>query len=207
MRTGGIARDGQLLALARRARPLAVDASWIWRCRAKRIDLSYAGRYETFLGSGEVFTSRIEARWRPMESVTLFANGSDSFRLPPLGQLDEGQNGSVLRPCPDAADPRIGFATRSSSSARTHDSAGNRAELECRPAHRSAARRHASAAELLRRAHPKPDRIHGIHGSVAAGPGARAHRHALPDATAAGGRLRAHALLRASQEARTARRR
>jgi iron complex outermembrane receptor protein len=101
IRTGGISPDSRF-ARSRDAFALVTELDLT---AAERLDLSFAGRYETFLGSGDAFTSRIEARWTPWDSVTVFTNWSDSFRLPPLGQLDESQNGSVLQTAPDPQSP------------------------------------------------------------------------------------------------------
>jgi iron complex outermembrane recepter protein len=101
VRSGGAGADGRFS----RSRDAFALLTQLDLAAAERIDLSFSARYETFPGAGDALTSRIEARWRPIDSVTLFANGSDSFRLPPLGQLDEGQNGSVVQGLPDPQSP------------------------------------------------------------------------------------------------------
>ena len=106
VRSGGAGQDGRFS----RSRDAFALLTQLDLAAAKRIDLSFSARYETFLGAGDALTSRVEARWQLTDYVTVFANGSDSFRLPPLGQLDEGQNGTVLQGLPDPQSP-IGVST------------------------------------------------------------------------------------------------
>jgi iron complex outermembrane receptor protein len=66
----------------------------------RKLEVSSAARYEKFFGYGEEGTPRFKVKWSPSQSLTVFGNWSQSFRLPPLGQLFDDQNGSLLQSVP-----------------------------------------------------------------------------------------------------------
>ena len=71
-----------------------------------RLELSLAGRYETYSDFGDTFNSAIRLRWAPWESVKFRTSWGTSFNAPKLVDLyDTSQNAVGLVPFPDPRSP------------------------------------------------------------------------------------------------------
>lgn len=66
-----------------------------------RLELSLAGRYESYNDFGDAFVPRVGIVWSPVRDIDVRASWSESFKAPNLPDLDETNNGSLIIALPD----------------------------------------------------------------------------------------------------------
>jgi iron complex outermembrane recepter protein len=71
---------------------------------AGRVDLSLAGRYETYSDVGATFNPKVGVSWQPVQMVKLRGTWGTSFRAPPFSLSNPDQIGDAA--IQDVSDPR-----------------------------------------------------------------------------------------------------
>jgi iron complex outermembrane receptor protein len=72
---------------------------------ANRLDLSLAGRYDSYSDVGSTFNPKVGLSWRPLSLIKLRGNWGTSFRAPPFFLSNRDQVGDTLI-IPDVIDPK-----------------------------------------------------------------------------------------------------
>ncbi len=70
-----------------------------------RLEISLAGRYESYSDAGHTINPKLGVEWSPFAGMTLRGTWSRSFKAPNLVDLDESNNGSVILNVPDPLSP------------------------------------------------------------------------------------------------------
>ncbi len=71
----------------------------------ERLELSVAGRYETYSDFGDTAVPGVGIVWSPAPDIALRATWSESFKAPNLADLDEMNNGSLIAVLADPQSP------------------------------------------------------------------------------------------------------
>lgn len=70
-----------------------------------RLDISLAGRYESYSDAGNTLNPKLGVEWSPFPGFTLRGTWSNSFKAPNLVDLDETNNESLILDVPDPLSP------------------------------------------------------------------------------------------------------
>jgi iron complex outermembrane recepter protein len=71
----------------------------------RRLEISFAGRFEHYSDSGGAATPKLGFTWSPAEVMAFRGTWGRSIRAPTLANLDQAQNSVVPSPLPDSRSP------------------------------------------------------------------------------------------------------